>query len=161
MTRWCITASAALACAALATVVPAADNTTSYGEQLVQVYNTYQAIRAHKDACDDALPNTRGVTQKSYAAWRARHAKLIAELDDRLSGMIRGASKDDKEYARNIGKYEGLLLKQRQDTKQALLGQPREELEALCKSLPDLLASRESDLETLYADELKSIRSRR
>ena len=74
--------------------------------------------------------------------------------------MIRGASKDDKEYARNIGKIEGRLLKQRQDTKQALLTQPRLELNELCKSLPELLLGKESDLEIMYAKELKSIRTR-
>ncbi len=160
MKRFIIAAYAAIACAAVAGSAAAAEE-NSYGNQMVKVYNAYQAIRAHKDACDEALPNSRGITEKSYGGWRTRHAKLIAELDDRLAQMIRGVSKDDKEYARNIGKIEGMLLKQRQDTKQALLAQPRQELNELCKSLPELLVSKESDLETLYADELKSIRSRR
>jgi hypothetical protein len=107
------------------------------------------------------VPQAKNVTEKSYAAWHNRNAKTIAELDERLARMIRGASKDDKEYARNIGKYEGAMLQQRTDARRALLGQSREELDALCKSLPELLTSRESDLESLYADELKSIRSRR
>jgi hypothetical protein len=133
----------------------------SYGQQLAQVYGTYQGLLARKEACDEGLPATRAATDKSYAAWRARHAKLIVELDERLTGMIRGASRDDKEYARNIGKYEGAMLQQRQEAKQALLEQPRDELQALCRSLPQLLMSKDSDLETIYAEELKSIRNRR
>lgn len=151
----------ALASALLAPpAAAAAQGTAGYGEDLAQVYGTYQAILARKEACDDGAPNLRGANQKSYAAWRARNAKIITELDDRLARMIRGASRDDKEYARNIGKYEGGILQQRQEARQALLAQSRGELDALCKSLPELLTSKDSDLETLYADELKSIRSR-
>lgn len=149
---------ALLACAAAA---QAAEGGASYGQELAQVYGTYQAVLARKEACSDASPGTRGAIERGFAGWHGRNAKTIAELDERLTRMIRGASKDEKEYARNIGKYEGAMLQQRTEVKQALLGQPREELDALCRSLPELLASRESDLETLYADELKSIRSRR
>lgn len=139
----------------------AAQGSSSYGEQLAQVYGTYQALLARKEACDEGLPATRVANDRSYTAWRTRHAKLIADLDERLTGMIRGASRDDKEYARNIGKYEGAMLQQREEAKQALLGQPRDELQALCRSLPQLLMSKDSDLETIYAEELKSIRNRR
>lgn len=138
-----------------------AETGPSYGQELAQVYGTYQAVVARREACNEALPDMKATTEKSYTAWRNRNAKTVAELDERLAQMIRGASKDDREYARNIGKYEGAMLQQRNDVKRALLAQPREELDALCRSLPELLASRESDLESLYADELKSIRSRR
>jgi len=161
MTRWLLGALAAVACAAPAISALAAEAKPSYGQELAQVYGTYQSVLGHKEACEDASPNTRGAIDKSYAAWRGRNANTIAELDERLAKMIRGISKDDKEYARNIGKYEGAMLQQRHEAKQEFLAQPRKELEALCQSLPDLLSSKESDLETLYADELKRIRSRR
>lgn len=150
-----------LALLAGAAAAQAAEGGASYGQELAQVYGTYQAVLARKEACSDASPGTRGAIERGFAGWRSRNAKTIAELDERLTRMIRGASKDDKEYARNIGKYEGAMLQQRNEVKQALLGQPREDLDALCRSLPELLAGKESDLETLYADELKSIRSRR
>jgi len=139
----------------------AAQGSPSYGQQLAQVYGTYQGLLARKEACDEGVPATRAATDKSYTAWRTRHARLIAELDDRLAGMIRGASKDDKEYVRNIGKYEGAMLQQRQEAKQALLEQARDELQVLCQSLSRLLTSKDSDLEAVYAEELKSIRTRR
>jgi hypothetical protein len=152
--------AAALVFAVLAAPSQAAENAPSYGQELAQVYGTYQSILANKEACTEAAPNTRGAIEKSYKTWQARNGKTLAELDDRLTRMIRGASKDDKEYARNIGKYEGAMLQQRNDARKAMLAQPRDNLDALCKSLPDLLSSKESDLETVYADELKSIRSR-
>lgn len=154
-------ALAACACTGLPATASSADAGPSYGQELAQVYGTYQAVVARRDACNEALPNMKASTEKNYTAWRNRNAKTIAELDERLARMIRGASKDDKEYARNIGKYEGAMLQQRNDVKRALLAQPRDELDALCKTLPDFLASKESDLESLYAEELKSIRSRR
>ncbi|HSQ05531.1 MAG TPA: hypothetical protein VLN59_15935, partial [Burkholderiales bacterium] len=85
---------------------------------------------------------------------------VIAELAERFAKMIRGASKDEKEYARNVGKYEGAVLQQRQEVKETLLAQPREELNELCKALPELLNSSDSDLEKIYAEELASIRKR-
>lgn len=160
MTRTTIPVLLALACTLPGGPACAADAQASYGQELAQVYGTYQAVLARREACSDAVPNTRGAIEKSYNAWRSRNARTISELDERLARMIRGASKDDKEYARNIGKYEGAMLQQRTEARQTLLAQPREDLEAMCKSLPDLLASRENDLETLYADELKSLRSR-
>jgi len=151
---------ATLVLAALAAPLHGAETAPSYGQQLAQVYGTYQSVVANTEACSEAAPGMRGPIDKSLKAWHARNDKTIAELDERLTRMIRGASKDDQEYARNIGKYEGAMLQQRNDARKAMLAQPRENLDALCKSLPDLLSSKESDLETVYADELKSIRSR-
>ncbi|MGE5526166.1 MAG: hypothetical protein ACM3SS_20815 [Rhodospirillaceae bacterium] len=161
MIRRFFSALLACACTALPVTASSADAAPSYGQELAQVYGTYQAVVARREACNEALPGMKANTEKSYTAWRNRNAKTVAELDERLGRMIRGASKDDKEYARNIGKYEGAMLQQRNDVKRALLAQPREELDALCKTLPDFLSSKESDLESLYAEELKSIRSRR
>ena len=150
-----------LAAAALARAAFGADTGASYGETLAQVYRTYEEMTGRKDACTEAFPGARAAVEHGYSAWRDRNAQTITELDERLTRMIRGASRDAKDYARNIGKYEGALVQQRLETKRALLAQPRDGLELLCKSLPELLTSKESDLETLYADELKSIRSRR
>jgi len=66
--------------------------------------------------------------------------------------MIRAYSKDDKDYARNFGKYQGGFLRQREEAKQVLL-ENRGELEIRCKGLPQFLQSRESDLETEFANE--------
>jgi hypothetical protein len=160
-TRGAIRRAVAAVVLALTAVPGEAATNDSYGDELAQVYGTYQAIVARREACDEAVPATRTSIARSYTAWRTRHAKLIAELDDRLAALIRGASKDDKEYARNIGKYEGAMLQQRQEAKQTLLAQPHADLQTLCRALPALLDSRASDLETVYAEELKSIRSRR
>jgi hypothetical protein len=74
--------------------------------------------------------------------------------------MIRSASKDEKDYAKNIGKYEGAILRQREEVKQALLAQPGSELEPECKGLPAFLQSAESDLEKGFADQLAILRKR-
>jgi hypothetical protein len=139
---------------------PADPSSGEYGTELAQVYGTYQAILARKEVCEQAAPTMKSANEQAYAAWRKRHAKLIAELDDRFAKMIRGASKDEKDYARNVGKYEGAVLQQRQEVKEALLAQPREELNELCKTMPNLLKSGDSDLEKIYAEELADIRKR-
>lgn len=133
---------------------------TEYRMSLTDVYGAYQSILARRDACNTAFAPARGATEKAYAAWHARHRKLLDELDQRFNMMIRSASKDEKDYSRNVGKYEGALLRQREEAKQALLQQPRADLELECKSLPEFLQSAESDLEKGFAEQLEILRKR-
>ena len=131
-----------------------------YRSSLTEVYGRYQGVLARRDACSNAFPQSRGIYEKAFTSWHGRHKKLIDELDQRLNMMIHSASKDEKDYARNIGKYEGAILRQREEVKQVLLQQPRAELEAECKALPDFLQGAESDLEKQFAEELAVVRKR-
>jgi hypothetical protein len=131
-----------------------------YPANLREVYGAYQANLARRDACITAYPAQRAATEKAYAAWQTRHRKLIDELDQRVAMMIRGASKDENEHARNVGKYEGAILQQREEVKMELLKQLPSDLEAMCKALPDFLRSAESDLEKAFPEELAIIRKR-
>ena len=131
-----------------------------YPSNLREVYGAYQAVIARKDACATAHPQERAVTDKAYTAWQTRHRKLIEELDQRIAMMIRGASSTEKDYARNVGKYEGAILQQREEVKRELLQQLPSDLEAMCKALPGFLRSADSDLEKAYAEELAIVRKR-
>jgi hypothetical protein len=133
---------------------------TEYRMSLTDVYGVYQSILARREACNSAFAPARPGIEKAYSAWHTRHRKLLDELDQRFNMMIRSASKDDKDYARNVGKYEGALLRQREEAKQALLQQPRLDLELECKSLPDFLLSSESDIEKNFAEQLQLLRKR-
>jgi hypothetical protein len=133
---------------------------TEYRMSLTDVYGAYQSILARADACNNAFPQSKAITQKAYSVWQGRHRKLLDELDQRVNQMIRGASRDEKEYARNIGKYEGALLRQRDEAKQTMLQQPRSELELACRALPDFLQSTDSDLEKGFAEQLEVLRKR-
>ncbi|MDB5864063.1 MAG: hypothetical protein JWO70_1869 [Betaproteobacteria bacterium] len=150
-------AAVAVACSAGAS---AQEPRTEYRMSLTDVYGAYQSILARREACASAFPQTRAAGDKAYAAWQNRHRKLLDELDQRINMMIRGASKDEKDYAKNIGKYEGAILRQREEVKQALLQQPRGELEPECRGLPDFLQNAESDLEKGFADQLAILRKR-
>jgi len=59
------------------------------------------------------MPATRRFRQakaneKAYAAWRARHKALLAELDAARDHDDPRSSKDEKDYMRNIGNMKGL-----------------------------------------------------
>jgi hypothetical protein len=138
----------------------AAEERTEYRMSLTDVYGAYQSILARKEACSSAFPQMRGVTDNAYSGWQARHKKLLDELDQRLNMMIRSASRDEKEYAKNIGKYEGAILRQREEVKQTLLQQPRAEFELECKALPEFLKGADSDLEKEFAEQLAVLRKR-
>lgn len=124
-----------------------------YRASLLEIYGKYQGVLALREACNSAFPQSRPVHEKAFAGWQARHRKLHDELDQRFAMMVRVYSKDDKDYARNFGKYQGAILKQRDEIKQAHLLETRGDLEARCKGLPEFLQGRESDLEEEFANE--------
>lgn len=131
----------------------------NYYTDLAQVYGAYQRLLAIKDACYKAAPRQRSAIDKSYAAWSIRHTKLLKELDERITAMIRHDSKDEKDYSKNVGKYEGARLQERKEGTQAFLALPSAEIEQLCRELPKTLD--DTDLEKEYAEELVSIRNHR
>jgi hypothetical protein len=131
-----------------------------YLTSLQEVYGKYQGVLARRDACGTAYQQSRPAIEKAYSAWQGRHRKLIQELDQRFAMMIRNASRDEKDYARNVGKYEGAILRQREEVKKELLAQLPSDLEAMCKALPEFLRGPDSDLEKEYAEELVIVRKR-
>jgi hypothetical protein len=133
---------------------------TEYRLSLTDLYGAYQSILARRDACNTAFASSRPAIEKAYSVWHTRHRNLLDELDQRFNMLIRSASKDEKDYSRNVGKYEGALLRQRDEAKQTLLQHPRSELELECKSLPEFLQSAESDLEKSFAEQLAIVRKR-
>ncbi len=133
----------------------------SYGSNLSRVYFAHQRLLAVRDACDQAFPAQAAANKKAYAAWQARHKALLAELDARLTMMIRGASKDQQEYLRNIGKYEGTILEYRNGERDELLAQPRDGMEQGCADFRNYLTGSGSDFSKEYAEELRVLRQRR
>lgn len=137
-----------------------AQSSGNYSEDLARVYAGHQRILALKEACDEAVPGQRDSHQKAYDAWRKRHHAMLQDLDRRLTVMIRQASRDQQEYSRNLGKYEGAILQQRQDYKKDLLSD-RTELGPQCSQLPAYLQSPEADFSKKYAEELQTIGKRK
>lgn len=152
-----------LLCAALMVGLPAAaaEKTGDYGTNLSTIYFAHQRLLALREACDQVLPAQVKLNEKAYAAWQARHKALLSELDARLTLMIRGASKDEREYMRNIGKYEGSILEYRSENREQILAQPRDGIEQVCADFRNYLNGSGSDFHKDYADELREIRKRR
>ena len=149
----CLIALCAASPAALA-AVSAAD----YRASLMEVYGRYQGVLALRDACNSAFPDLRAANDKAYAAWQKRDRQVHAELDQRFAMMVRAHSRDDKDYARNYGKYQGAILQQREEARQALLLNTRGDLGEQCRAMPGFLSGPESDLEKEFADEWAILR---
>jgi hypothetical protein len=128
----------------------AAVSAADYRIALGEIYGKYQGVLALHEACNVAFPKTKARNDKAFAAWQARYRKLHDELDQRFAMMVRAYSRDDSDYSRNYGKYQGAVLRQREEAKQAYLLETRGELEAQCKGLPQFLQSKESDLEAQF-----------
>jgi len=139
----------------------AAQATGDYAEDLARVYGAHQRLLATKDACDEAFPARRTETDKAYFEWRRQQEALLEDLDSRVTLLIRNVSTDQKDYSRNLGKYEGEILQQRLDFKRSLLALRTTELEQQCRQFPAYLKSPEADFRKKYAGELKTIGARK
>jgi hypothetical protein len=152
---------AAVAAALTCGTAAAAESTGNYAADLATVYGGHQRLLAMKEACDTAVPAARPVIDKAFSAWQLQHRALIQELQDRVTAMIRLASKDEKEYARNLGKYEGAILQERLEYRETLLGLGADELRKQCRGMPEMLRGPDADLARVYATELETIRKRK
>jgi len=152
-----------LAAAALAVgcATAAAEATGNYATDLATVYGGYQRLLALKEACDKAQPASRAANDRAFAAWETQNQALVQELQRRVTAMIRLASQDEKDYARNLGKYEGAILQERQEYRDTLLGLGAEDLRAQCQRMPETLRGPAGDLGRTYAAELAVIRKRK
>lgn len=140
-----------LACAQ-ATGIYASDLGTLYGERY--------SVQVQKDVCISMQPKTRAEMQKAYDEWLERHEDLIEDLDARFRAMVKQASRDQKEYTRIFGKYQGAVMNQRQEQKDALLALPKDELLRQCKALPGYLRSAKSNIPVKYPDEFRTVYKR-
>ena len=129
-----------------------------YATDLAAVYAGYQRLQAMRDACDTVLPESRKANAAAFAAWREDNRELVEDLQRRVAMMIRGVSRDDAEYARNLGKYEGAILEERQAYRQSLLAQDAAALRERCGRLAETLKGPDADLRKLYAAELETLR---
>jgi hypothetical protein len=132
--------------------------TGSYARDLSAVYRAYQQLLSVREACHAGAPAQQPAIDRAYDVWKKRHGKFVEELDTRLNAMIRAASSDPQEYSRNVGKYEGELLRQRTESRERFLAQEKSEIERLCRQFPSFLRGKESDLEHAYAEEMESVR---
>ncbi|MGA0023786.1 MAG: hypothetical protein ACO3F9_03970 [Burkholderiales bacterium] len=152
---------ALLVCACCAGIpVFAAAQDGDYGTSLSRIYFAHQRLLAVRDACDRAIPAQAKASERAYASWQARHKTLLEELDARLTRMIRGVSKDEQEYIRNVGKYEGAILEYRNEQRELILAQPRDGMEQGCAEFRDYLTGSGSDFNAEYAEELRALRKR-
>jgi hypothetical protein len=155
--RWLLAAALAVAGGGAA----GSEATGDYAMDLGRVYGGYQRMLAMKEACDIAVASGRAANEKAFAAWQKQHQALIQDLQRRVETMIRLASRDQQEYVRNLGRYEGEILQERQDYKETLLALGPDELREQCQRVPEMLKGPGADLSRVYAAELATIRKRK
>lgn len=133
----------------------------NYGSSLSRVYFAHQRLLAVREACDQALPAETAANEKAYGTWQVRHKALLEELDARFMLMVRGVSRHEREYLRNLGKYEGAVIEYRNKERDELLAQPREGIVQGCADFRAYLAGAGSDFRKEYAEELRILRQRK
>jgi hypothetical protein len=160
-----ITSRLSLTAVAVATAIAShavlAQEAGTYAADLSRVYEAAQFIRAVKEGCDAAEPDTRAPNDAAYTAWRKRHQSLLNELERRFTAMIRRASTDSRDYAVNVGKYAGQVLEHLEEMKKEFLAQGAQQVTQQCRDFPGYLKSEDADLRKRYAAELKAIRKRK
>ena len=128
-----------------------------YATDLGVLLGEHERVLAEKEACISAYPAGRSQIEKAYQDWHDRHEDLLEDLETRFAAMIKQASHDQKEYSRNFGRYQGAVMRQRQEHKQVFLAQPKQELVAQCKALPDYLRSPKSNIPDKYPAEFRTV----
>src|SRR6185295_9087863 len=89
----------------------AADQETeNYVASLSRVYDHTLWIRAVKEGCDSEDKKTAGANSVAYNSWRRRNSALLDELERRFLVLVHGASIDQKDYTKNVGKYMGEVV---------------------------------------------------
>lgn len=146
----------ALACAA-AVSGAAAQGGGDYTSNLATLYNERHRLVAFKDVCSRVLPKLRRDTQAAYEEWVDRHEDVLENLEARFIMMVKQASRDQKEYSSNYGKYHGAVMQQRQAQKDEFLAMPREALIKECREYPAYLRSSRSDMYNRYPEEFNAI----
>ncbi|HXF66951.1 MAG TPA: hypothetical protein VNK67_09695 [Burkholderiales bacterium] len=139
----------------------AAEGPSDYSSALGRVYWGYHQVLVQKEVCDASVPAARAANDRAFAAWQQRHRALAQELQQRVTAMIRNASRDQSDYVRNLGKYEGAILQERQEYRESLLKLGSDELRAQCQAMARVLGGAEADLAKVYAAELEVIRRRK
>ncbi|MDP2239628.1 MAG: hypothetical protein Q8K18_05635 [Burkholderiales bacterium] len=129
----------------------------SYAADLGTLYGERYSLQVLKDVCIFVQPKTRAELQKAYGGWLERNEDLIEDLDIRFQAMVKQVSRDENEFARVYGKYQGAVMSQRQVQKDELLALPRDELLGQCKELPGYLRSANSNIPARYPDEFKTV----
>jgi hypothetical protein len=142
---------------AVATGPAAGQEGGNYASDLATLYNERHRLVALKEACSRVLPEARRDTQAAYEEWADRHELVLENLEARFLLLIRRASRDQQEYARNYGKYHGAVLREREAQKEAFLALPRDALIKECRELPGYLRSAKSDMYNRHPAEFNAI----
>lgn len=157
--RWLVRGCGlALAAAVLPAAVRAAGD---YATDLAKLYSERHTIVALKDACSRVIPKIRVDTQRAYEEWLERHEDLLEDLEARFAALIKQASRDEKEYALNYGKYHETVIRQRDEQKQDFLALPKEELLKQCVELPAYLRDPRSNIPGRYPAEFNTVYKRK
>jgi hypothetical protein len=127
-----------------------------YTENLATLYNEYQRVLVVRDACITAQPAKQAEFAGAYQDWLDRHTRIIDDLDNRFAAIVKRASKNQAEYAKNYGKYQAEVLQLREENKKAMLAD-REKLAKQCGEFAAYVRHPKSDIPALFPAEFKSV----
>jgi hypothetical protein len=128
-----------------------------YASNLAALYSEHQWVLAAREACNKTLPKGQSIIDSAFGAWRERNKELIDDLEERLAALVKGASKDQRDYSRNYARSQSEVLQQREEERKRLLSRPPKELQQLCAELPGYLRDTRSDLPNRAPEEYAAI----
>jgi hypothetical protein len=132
-----------------------------YAVHLAALYGEHQWVLAVREACNQVQPKQQAELDKSFGVWRERQLKLIDDLEERLAALVRKASKDQKDYARNYARSQSEVLKQREEERMQLLALPRDDLQRLCTEFPGYLRDARSDISRRLPEDYAAVYGRK
>jgi hypothetical protein len=71
----------------------------NYETDLGQLHGSTESLRIIKDLCAEEFPEYKAKNEAAYAAWRAKSAPFLSEVDGHMTALIERETKGDRQKA--------------------------------------------------------------
>jgi hypothetical protein len=131
----------------------------NYENDLSQLFGAAQTLGVIKDLCAEEFPEHKAKNEAAFAAWRAKSAPLLQEMESNMSAMIERETKGDQAKADAFRalldqKLVAFKAKQRRTVFSSDPARARER----CAAYPALIASPAWDFEKSMAGQVATMR---
>lgn len=130
-----------------------------YGSEVGAVYGALRSVKEMSDTCTDVFPEMKEKQFDALLRWRNEYSDFIEEIEDRfLQLMFLDAEQEESRYRAAVAELEEGLEKRRTDQRRKLVANQYEKLKAECENFPELLQSKQVNMELRFSEQVRRIR---
>jgi hypothetical protein len=131
----------------------------NYENDLGQLYGAAQTLGAIKDLCAEEFPQHKAKNETAYAAWRARSASLLQEVESNMSALIEQETKGDRAKADAVrAQFDRRIVDFKANQRRTVFSSDPARARERCAAYPALLTSPTWDFEKSMAGHVAIMR---